>query len=226
MGNFNKGNRSSGGKGGKKFGGKRDFGVRSFGGDRGGSDRGGSRGGFGGGRDRERPTMHKAICSDCGKECEVPFRPTGDKPVFCSECFKNKREHNSRNSGDRGGRDFGEKNPRPRFDSKPSYQKDGGKSSENYKAQFEMLNNKLDKILKILVPAVPEETNKETKEIEAPKFIKSERAPKKKKEVETVALKKVLTKAMDKKPAAKKPAPKKVVAKKPAPKKPARKKKK
>ncbi|MDO8524812.1 MAG: hypothetical protein Q7R99_04275 [bacterium] len=37
--------------------------------------------------------MHKAICDKCGKECEVPFRPTGGKPVFCSNCFD--RNNNS-----------------------------------------------------------------------------------------------------------------------------------
>ena len=57
---------------------------------------------FGGGRkfDRDRgprrddrsdrPTMHQAICAECGKECRVPFKPTGDKPVFCSDCFGKK----------------------------------------------------------------------------------------------------------------------------------------
>lgn len=34
-------------------------------------------------RDRVRQ-MHKAICSECGRECEVPFWPTGDRPIFCS----------------------------------------------------------------------------------------------------------------------------------------------
>jgi len=32
--------------------------------------------------------MYKAICANCGNECEVPFRPTGDKPVYCSNCFE------------------------------------------------------------------------------------------------------------------------------------------
>ncbi len=32
--------------------------------------------------------MYKAICANCGKDCEVPFRPTGDRPVYCSNCFK------------------------------------------------------------------------------------------------------------------------------------------
>ena len=31
--------------------------------------------------------MHKATCAECGKSCEVPFRPSGDKPVYCSNCF-------------------------------------------------------------------------------------------------------------------------------------------
>ncbi len=29
----------------------------------------------------------QATCSKCQKRCEVPFRPNGKKPVFCSECF-------------------------------------------------------------------------------------------------------------------------------------------
>ena len=31
--------------------------------------------------------MHKATCADCGKECEVPFKPNGKKPVLCKECY-------------------------------------------------------------------------------------------------------------------------------------------
>ncbi len=39
--------------------------------------------------DRE---MHKTVCTKCGKPCEVPFKPTEGKPVYCKECFeKNKR---------------------------------------------------------------------------------------------------------------------------------------
>lgn len=34
--------------------------------------------------------MHKAVCSDCKQECEVPFKPTEGKPVFCRECFAKK----------------------------------------------------------------------------------------------------------------------------------------
>ena len=39
--------------------------------------------------DRE---MHKAVCADCGEECEVPFKPTEGKPVRCQECFAKFRE--------------------------------------------------------------------------------------------------------------------------------------
>jgi CxxC-x17-CxxC domain-containing protein len=38
--------------------------------------------------DRERPKeFFKATCSDCGKECEVPFKPTSGRPVYCKDCF-------------------------------------------------------------------------------------------------------------------------------------------
>lgn len=57
------------------------------------------RGGFGGGNkfsgrdrsyDRNAPKqMFKAVCAECGNECEVPFKPSGDRPVLCSLCFKN-----------------------------------------------------------------------------------------------------------------------------------------
>jgi len=35
--------------------------------------------------------MHKAVCSECKKECEVPFKPTEGKPVFCRECYAKRR---------------------------------------------------------------------------------------------------------------------------------------
>lgn len=31
-------------------------------------------------------------CSSCGKKDTVPFRPSGDKPVFCGDCFRKQRE--------------------------------------------------------------------------------------------------------------------------------------
>ncbi len=41
-------------------------------------------------------TMHKATCTKCGKECEVPFKPTEGKPVFCQECYKKERPQRER----------------------------------------------------------------------------------------------------------------------------------
>ena len=35
--------------------------------------------------------MHKATCADCGKECEVPFKPDGSKPVYCRDCYQKHR---------------------------------------------------------------------------------------------------------------------------------------
>jgi CxxC-x17-CxxC domain-containing protein len=35
--------------------------------------------------------MHSIICAECGQEAMVPFRPKGDRPVYCSDCFNQKR---------------------------------------------------------------------------------------------------------------------------------------
>ena len=72
-----------------------------------GFNRGGGRGGFGGGRggfggnrgggfrrsfnDGPRE-MHKAVCSDCKQECEVPFKPTEGKPVYCKQCYFKRKD--------------------------------------------------------------------------------------------------------------------------------------
>jgi len=64
--------------------------------------------------DRE---MHKATCSDCGAECEVPFKPTAGKPVRCQDCFRKNRPQRSFGGGNRGfdrNRRFSNKNNRPR----------------------------------------------------------------------------------------------------------------
>lgn len=66
--------------------------MGNFGGDRyrGNGNRGNSRGGGfrSRGNDDYKPTMHDAVCSSCGKDCQVPFRPTGEKPVYCRDCFQ------------------------------------------------------------------------------------------------------------------------------------------
>jgi CxxC-x17-CxxC domain-containing protein len=35
--------------------------------------------------------MYQATCADCKKDCEVPFKPTGDRPVYCQECFRQRK---------------------------------------------------------------------------------------------------------------------------------------
>ncbi|OGY45681.1 MAG: hypothetical protein A2731_00820 [Candidatus Buchananbacteria bacterium RIFCSPHIGHO2_01_FULL_39_8] len=134
-----------------------------------------------------RPGMHQAICSECGKVCEVPFRPTGDRPVFCSVCF----EKHGKDSRQSGPKNYG----RPRFEDKKMYEavcskcgkvcevpfrptgekpvycsdcfskskSTSSKSPDQFRQQFEALNNKLDQILKALSPSVSSEVVKEVK---------------------------------------------------------------
>jgi ATP-dependent RNA helicase DeaD len=40
---------------------------------------------------RESAETYKAVCTDCGKECEVPFKPDPNRPVYCRECWSNRR---------------------------------------------------------------------------------------------------------------------------------------
>ncbi|MFC1576812.1 CxxC-x17-CxxC domain-containing protein [Candidatus Omnitrophota bacterium] len=40
---------------------------------------------------RER-TFTRVICSDCKKECEIPFKPSGGRPVYCKECFSKRKQ--------------------------------------------------------------------------------------------------------------------------------------
>ncbi len=51
------------------------------------TDQEGGGGGYGG-APRE---MHKAICAECKKECEVPFKPKDDRPIYCKECFAKRK---------------------------------------------------------------------------------------------------------------------------------------
>jgi CxxC-x17-CxxC domain-containing protein len=51
------------------------------------SNRGGFRGGNSGPVD-----MHSAVCSDCGVETQVPFKPTEGRPVYCREYLPKHRK--------------------------------------------------------------------------------------------------------------------------------------
>jgi CxxC-x17-CxxC domain-containing protein len=48
-----------------------------------------TRGGFNRGQ-RPQREMHPATCASCGTQTQVPFRPSGDRPVYCSDCFSNR----------------------------------------------------------------------------------------------------------------------------------------
>ena len=67
-----------------------------------------------------RPEMHEVTCDKCGKSCEVPFRPTEGKPVYCSDCFRKDGNSRSRNKPDQSAK------------------------------ELDQINRKLDKILKAL----------------------------------------------------------------------------
>jgi CxxC-x17-CxxC domain-containing protein len=220
----NRDSRSSRAGGGRKFHGT-DSGKRSFG-SRDDTRRFGD-------RDAGRPLKkHRATCSACGKECELPFKPTGDKPVFCSNCFGNKA-----GSHRPGGRDaekyhFQEKRmysalctecgnkcevPFRPTGGKPVYcsncfrkgDNTGDKGTEQFKEQFEIVNAKLDTILNLLTPVIsPEvaEEEKTTRKARVPKPKKAAKEPAKK----TVSSKKTVKK----KAAAKKTVAKKATKKK------------
>lgn len=95
----------------------------------GGSKDGGRKfgGGYKGGSDR--PPMFAATCATCGKDCQVPFKPNGRKPVLCSNCFESDGPSESR-----------------RFDhSRPD--RSGSSATD---VQLKAINAKLDAILKLL----------------------------------------------------------------------------
>ncbi len=69
----------------KKAAGGGAGGARRTGGGGGG---GGFGGGGGGGGRRE---MFPAVCAQCGQATQVPFQPRGDRPVYCSDCFAQRR---------------------------------------------------------------------------------------------------------------------------------------
>ncbi|HRZ30656.1 MAG TPA: hypothetical protein P5274_03285 [Candidatus Paceibacterota bacterium] len=125
MKNFNQG-------GGSRFGGGSRGGSRFGGGNRSGGSRFGS--------DRGPVTMHKAVCSDCGNDCEVPFRPTGDKPIFCSDCFSAKRGGEAPRAP-RGGSFGGDRGPRKDF---------APRGDNEVKKQLEFLGMKIDRLTKIV----------------------------------------------------------------------------
>lgn len=98
----------------------------------------------------DRPTvMHQAVCSECGNACEVPFRPTGEKPVYCNNCFSIKRAEGGDQRPRRGFNDRGPKKifgdrptPRPNFSATPS--------NDETKKQLAEISGKLDRLVSIM----------------------------------------------------------------------------
>lgn len=50
---------------------------------------------FNGGGNRGPRQMFDVTCAKCGKATQVPFQPRGDKPVYCTDCFKEMRGLNA-----------------------------------------------------------------------------------------------------------------------------------
>ena len=70
-------------------------------------------------RDDKKGEYTNVTCSDCGTECRVPFVPRNDKPVYCSDCFRQNKPQDSGN--DRYSRDNrGSRSSRDDFRSKKS----------------------------------------------------------------------------------------------------------
>ena len=178
------------------------------GGNRGGGFRGGNGGGKpgfrGGDRGRGQVEMFKAVCDQCHKTCEVPFRPSGDKPIYCNECFGGKKGNEDRGGrrgfGDRGGKkDFNDR-PARSFDNAP-------KTDQGMNSQIKDLNAKLDRILTILEKnaQVKVETKvEEKKEKTITKVPEAKKVVSKESKTKKPLAKKTLTKATEKKVVTKK----------------------
>jgi CxxC-x17-CxxC domain-containing protein len=107
-----------------------------------------SRPAFGGGfnrgnrQDDRREVVQKfdAVCSACGKACQVPFRPNGKKPVYCKDCFDSPRH-----DVPMGGKSF----PSSRS-SELGSASTGGKSIADLTRQIAAMNAKIDTMLEII----------------------------------------------------------------------------
>lgn len=157
------------------------------GGSKGGFNRGGGKSRFGGefkrrdGDSNDRSEMFSATCAECKKVCEIPFKPSGSRPVYCSDCFRNKGENRG---GDFSRRDNNSRSFNKGNDfRKPSFGLNGSgqnsyveKKVDDLKKQVESISVKLDQILSIVSLAkvekeevVVKKETKETKEAKAKK---------------------------------------------------------
>ena len=138
----------------------------------------GSRGNFGGSRDDsrgERPQMFSATCATCGNACEVPFKPNGVKPVYCRNCFGDKREaprndfaRNDRNDRNDAPR-FNDRNSAPRPHTPERSLAASDMQLDALKRQIDAVHNKLDRVIEMM----------QELSLPAPEIVLPEPAPKK-----------------------------------------------
>ena len=43
--------------------------------------------------------MHDVTCADCGQQTQVPFKPDGERPVYCRDCYRKRRPPRNNNRG-------------------------------------------------------------------------------------------------------------------------------
>lgn len=103
--------------------------------------------------------LFSAICADCRKPCQVPFRPSGDKPIYCKDCFMKRKEKTAgdtwRAEAPQGGS--------PKQSSAPvkPQQSTDGVQLIDLKRQMDVMSEKLDMLLQKLEGAGPK-TKKST----------------------------------------------------------------
>jgi CxxC-x17-CxxC domain-containing protein len=92
-------------------------------------------------------TMHKATCAQCGKPCEVPFRPFDNRLVYCNTCFQGKKgaEDKSYNRFPQRNHNDNKNFTKPGFGNNP-----GAGNISDLKEQLEMLNAKVDRLIKTM----------------------------------------------------------------------------
>ncbi|HYD03910.1 MAG TPA: CxxC-x17-CxxC domain-containing protein [Alphaproteobacteria bacterium] len=87
--------------------------------------------------------LFETECAKCGKNCDVPFLPKNNKPVYCRSCFRGTTPEESGRGPSRDRDSRG----RDRFDSR---EERPFRSSGPSQADIDDINRKLDKIMKAL----------------------------------------------------------------------------
>lgn len=109
----------------------------------------------------ERKQMHDATCSTCGADCKVPFRPSGDRPILCSQCFEQKNEGGFSGTERR----FESRDRKPSFDRKaPMVHNRPDPQIAELKGELRTMHSKLDRIMQMLgdKKVVPEDLYSDT----------------------------------------------------------------